>query len=298
MNMSRKNFTFTPIDSTSLAQIFDHYQKIMLYTTHFITVIGLVGNTLTFAVFTRCRFKTISFAFYSKAMVITDSIYLLRTFVITICYQNQVDLNSFSDITCKFSEYIDYVCVSISCWILTLITFDRTLVIIYPRRFEWLRKKKVQMAFVLIVYIFSVALYVISPLSTNTRIYTYRPQVSSNQTKTSCFHDKKVVNTLNIISFVNTIIPTVFINNIMAIVLIFYIFKSRQKVNSTNVSNTNNTFQRRRALRDRRFAINTLALNLLSVVGKSPFFIFNFSYFNLFLLDWFRFFLSFFNFIV
>jgi hypothetical protein len=86
----------------------------------------------------------------------------------------------------------------------------------------------------------------------------------------------------SICPMVFTTIPVVFLNNILSTVMIIFIYKSRRYVN--NLSNNN--------LRDRKFAINSIVLNLTCLVLKLPrlvfsvlFPMFNFIPFSLFVYE-------------
>ena len=63
------------------------------------------------------------------------------------------DLIVFSDVTCRIIPYLIRVIVSIPSWLHVFITFDRFFSVAYPTRFNFIRKKKIISAVILIMII-------------------------------------------------------------------------------------------------------------------------------------------------
>jgi hypothetical protein len=138
--------------------------EIIGFTIPILTVLGFIGNALTFAVFCRKKFEKISFCFYFKVMTISDTL-VLADFCYNWAYRGKSNFvkaphNSFK-IFCKLKEFTYWIASSSSAWLLTLIALDRMLTIVFLQgRFKLLRKRKFQILFCSIVIIGCICLYI------------------------------------------------------------------------------------------------------------------------------------------
>ena len=95
---------------------------------------------------------------------------------------------------------------------------------------------------------------------------TYNNQTNQLIVTKACVvtNDKDLL--MYMINLVNSVTVNIFLNNILTISIILFVLKSRKKfAKSTKNSSV--------AVKDRKFAINSIALNLASISCRSPFII-------------------------
>lgn len=100
-----------------------------------IVVIGLVGNFLSFVVFSRKSFRNNSINVYCRALVLSDSTVLTVQFInlIFVIFVNN-DVFSSSNALCKFSYYVFTSLSPTSGWILVIFSIDKAMCVLYPYR--------------------------------------------------------------------------------------------------------------------------------------------------------------------
>jgi hypothetical protein len=91
---------------------------------------------------------------------------------------------------------------------------------------------------------------------------------SANSSIKICASDSRITAIQSWIFFGNFLLFTILINNILNVKMVWFIVSSRRKV-ARNLSNVRNS-----AVRDRKFAITSIGLNLTCMVLKLPFAIF------------------------
>lgn len=274
INLSKPAEEIIRMNDDDFNSMADFYQQILCYFLIPIQLFGLIGNPLAFAVFTRKRFEKVSFAFYYKVMAFTDTIVLIHSFNYWLSSFFKAGLPNMNQIFCKFTEFLQFVASSSSIFILSLIAFDRMLTIVFSQRFKTLREKKFQIFLVSCGLICCVGAYVVVPLTTYLRVQTFfNPFANTTFVFKMCTYDLAVVKMVNIVTFTIETPLVLFVSNTFTAITIIYIFKSRRKFRNMSAANHSLSNQRS-ASRDRKFAINSIALNLLSLVCKSPYLIF------------------------
>jgi hypothetical protein len=248
------------IDYSSLSKYLQ-IAYIWQYMAILVAAIGSLANILTFCVFMRKRFAKYAFAFYIRVMTLTDTFVLLHSFRHFAAFMFNASLETLSSFNCHLDEYSVYVFASLSFWLLALIAFDRMITIVFPTRFQLLKKRYFQILLVGVLFAYSIILYL--PMA----IY-YRLEVdpSNNQSATCVIVDNKS-DLFYWTDLINTIVVTFFLNNILAIILIVFIFRSRTKFSAKVAKNKSSNST---SVRDRNFAINSIVLNLNCFVCKVP----------------------------
>lgn len=247
-------------------QNLSYYDKVT-YVVEYITVveasIGIVSNTFVFIVLSRKSLNRYSFSFYNRARVISDMIVLLfiyRDFASVILGEN---LSLTSGIMCKLGEYGPWVSASVSIWLLAVTALDRLVTIVFPTRFKFLQSKSIQAAVVVFITVYGVFLHI--PMILYTQL-TYVNETNVTGSYYTCQIDEPSEAQLSYwIILVDQMIVVFVINNLLAIVIIYTIYKSRAKFKIGQNQNEN-----KRALRDRKFAINSIVLNVKCFVLKTP----------------------------
>lgn len=236
-------------------------------------IVGSIASLLTFCVFSRKRFQNLSFSFYAKIMSLSDLFVLVNSMRHWSKLILNFDINSISTILCKFAEYSAYCFSSISVWLLALITFDRFITIIYPTRYGIFKKKCFQTILVMIIFICSHLLYLRIPLDNNLAILVSNDS-NSNQTNVSlirCELEKFTVDMINWLHLVNILVVILVLNNVLTTALIVSVLRSRGKTFISLNDAAGISKIKKRERRDRKFAMNSIMLNLTCLVFKMPF---------------------------
>ena len=216
-----------------------------------IILVGLIGNILSFIVFSRKKFKNTIFETYFRVMAITDTITML--YPLDLFLQEKEPAKTFANLyflRCVYFEYVVYFIPAISAWILTLISFDRMISIVFPTYLKSFRKNiKYHYLFCLLATFCSMAAY--SPILIYFQFNTYdKFDNETNQTITYNQCDYKPESDIIpwIDLFFANFVPAL-IMLILNIVTIGTLFKSRFK---SSIGLTK---------RDIRFAFTCFTLN-------------------------------------
>ena len=105
---------------------------IHLYCTPPIIVIGLVGNCLSFLVFTRTNQRHLSSSVYLAALAVVDSTFLLQLMLLWPTYLRVFLIHQQG--LCQLVIYISYVASFLSVWIVVAFTVERFIVCMDPLR--------------------------------------------------------------------------------------------------------------------------------------------------------------------
>lgn len=239
--------------------------KALAFSNSSLAFIGILLNSLVFTVFQRKRFKNCSFSFYFQVMVITDNCALLHTYrdFVTFIWEYQIDRHHFF---CHFTEYSKIVCASISLWLLALIGFDRMRSIVISTHLIILKARKSQIILILIITIGSLCLFSPLPLfiyytEPDSSVYGDEPTVQG-----FCVIDPSNYLIIFLVSLSNWIICGLVLNNLLSIIMIVFIFRSRKRNNGLD-----GAIVSRQIVKDRKFAINSITLNLASLLLKLPY---------------------------
>lgn len=111
----------------------------------FISIFGIVGNVLLIIVFSRDKLKKTSFSIYFQALAIIDILNLYPLILYYAILMFNIRLTS-SIFGCKFFNSVPFLTQGASSWLLTQISLDRAINIIFPKRFLFLTKKKSNLA--------------------------------------------------------------------------------------------------------------------------------------------------------
>ena len=215
------------------------YERILFifeYIRLIIGIIGVTGNVFSIIIFSRQSLSKYSYSFYSRAMAISDVFVAFCCLIDWIGYNFGAHIEALGPFFCKIFEFIAFYFPGFSVHLLTIISIDRMLTIVYHRRFLLTKKRWFQYLMIAIVACLMVLICILVPLSFNL--------VEVNQTNLSQ--------------------PI----RICLICLIRFIMASRKQMNRTN-ANSNSSL----SSRDRKFAICSVFLNLASSTFKLPFFL-------------------------
>lgn len=99
-------------------EIASHLLEIICYLIPVMTLIGSIGNTLVFAVFSSKKLKKSGFVFYFSDMSISDTVVLIHLALYWAITTRGFILQGLSDITCKLTEYSNLIASATSVWLL------------------------------------------------------------------------------------------------------------------------------------------------------------------------------------
>lgn len=135
--------------------------------------------------------------------------------------------------------------------------------IVYARRFIVFKKRWFQTILIAISICLSLLIHILIPLEYNL-IEINQP--NSTQTTSICIISTDILNIEMWIITANYILANIIINNFLNIKTILFIMASRKRVTG-NANNRNSSL----SIRDRKFAICSVCLNLASMILKLPF---------------------------
>lgn len=222
--------------------------------------LGLIGNVISFIIFSRKTFQNNSISTYCQSLAIFDSL------ILTVLIQNIGEeffhfaiLNQ-SDVICKIYNYIFCLFSSIPAWILVAFSMDKML-IMRKHAFLILRKKWFQCLIVAVITITNSLLFLGVPINLvpNKKLYFYFDTYYCDISSLDFF-------TVFIIGYlIETVIIPFVIMFITSIVTIRLLVKSRN-----NLEANRGGVDRQRKMRDSKFAISSLTFNLMFILFKSP----------------------------
>ena len=218
-----------------------------------------------------------AYSFYCLIMAISDIFYMTYTYIDWTGYIFGAKLELVGTIFCKLVYMIPNYFDDFSTHLLSIISIDRMITIVYPRRFLVIKKRWFQSLVVGIVALIVFSRHLIVPIYAK---ITEVNQTNSSQTNRNCATESGILKIDTGITIAIYIIENLIINNWLNIKAIRFIMASRRRVMNGN-SNTNNGSL---SSRDRKFAVCSISLNLVSMITKLPFFI-AFLYSNLTLKD-------------
>ena len=129
------------------------------YAHGLIFCIGILGNLVSFIVYSRKRFKVTIFNGYFRLYVIADSIVIFQAFQIAYAYIIRLWIEDYSPLLFSLIEYTYYFAGPISGHILVIFAIDRYLSVKYPAKFAWRNKKKIQYAICATIIFFNMGCY-------------------------------------------------------------------------------------------------------------------------------------------
>lgn len=241
-----------------------HYEQKVNYIVQnvqaFIAVFGIIGNVLSICVFLRKRFRQFSYSFYSIIMACFDIVVLLHSIRHWAALVLEADIDLVAPFLCSVGEYQPYVCITVSLWLLALISLDRLLTIQYTNRFKLFKKRWFQATLAACLLIYSLLLHIQLPL--------YYKLTAVNGTGLECAIPIEVNTVHSWIYLSNIFLVAIVINNVLSGKMIWYLLSTRKAF----LANWNQSQQNKHsANKDRKFAISSISLNICCMICKLPF---------------------------
>ena len=231
-----------------------------------IIIFGLIGNFLAFIVFSRKKFHNTSSYVYLRFQCLNDSFVLIISLpeLLNIFFGINLEFYQFY---CKINLYLAYSTITVSNWLLVIISIDRYLTIRYPTKFTFKNKHKYQLLVSIMIilcnFIINIPMIIFRDL---------KQTIAFDNLTNLTFIDSKCVNDIKLVWFDLFTLSNGVLFPFLCMILptcltIRYLFKTRR---SSGVYSTNRTIK----LKDRQFAITSVSINILFLLFRLPFYIF------------------------
>ena len=251
-------------NNTSL--VYDRILSAFQYIQFVFGIIGAIGNVLVIIVFSQKSLRKYAYSFYCLIMAISDIGFMSYTFIDWIGFNFGAKLELVGTFFCKIVYLIPSFFADFSTHLLTIIAIDRMISIVYSRRLLFIQKRWFQSLIVAISALFVMSKHIILPLYSN---IIEIPITNSSQTIRVCkVVPDTILNIHTCITLAFFVLVNIIINNWLNIKAIRFIMASRKRVNGN--SNSRNSCL---SIRDRKFAVCSICLNLASMILKLPFFL-------------------------
>jgi len=221
--------------------------------------IGFFGNVMGFVVLLRKNLVNIGARNMFRYLFITDTLFIIQLLIDAITVNFGYNVTVLSKFSCYMYYYLSYTLASISPMLLVYISVERYISIRYPYKKFTLRKKRYQFYYLICVIIFNFVYY--SP-------YLFSFQFWNTEKNETLLYECNFVSLerqkiLSLMDLLNRVCLPSFLVTITTHMLLFTIFKSRNRVFKSLREN-------RHFKRDVRFAFTSIILNIFYVILTFP----------------------------
>jgi hypothetical protein len=126
VTLNNSHLDFTDTFAFKVGDFMSHYY------TPAVVFVGSVGNILSVIVFFKTKLRKLSSSYYLAALAISDTCFLLGTFVSWLNYVN-IDIYN-QNFYCQFFTYTSGLCSFLSVWFVVGFTVERFIAVLYPLR--------------------------------------------------------------------------------------------------------------------------------------------------------------------
>jgi len=226
--------------------MFNLFKKIIADSIVAIYSFGIAGNIMSFIVFSRKKFKNTIFETYYRWICILDIISF--SYPINDYFYYEYENYNWNIFFCDYLDFIMYAFPATAAWVLTIISFDRMINIVFPVYNSFIKKKKFQHISCFLATLCSMLVY--SPIFYYREFNSYSNFDNQTNQTTSynlCELKEGADSVLWTDLFYGSVVPAL-IMLILNVATITTLFRSRKK-SSTGISK-----------RDVRFAFTSFAL--------------------------------------
>ena len=192
-------------------------------------------NILTIIVFMRKKFRENYMNLYNLVIAMVDNTIIFLNFVLFYSDSKNETVAVKSTFLCIFIYYITRVFSSLYSWLFVMVSFERALHVIFPYNFLFLKKRRIILAIMFIIFVANVALYypnIYLSLNIEAMFSNETNQTIITKTCGSTPQVELMIDTLRIMSRI--VIPFIIVL-LMDSLLIYKLIKSKKKVKA-NVS--------------------------------------------------------------
>ena len=238
------------------------YDSILTYIQLVIIIIGLVGNLLSFIIFSRSAFKKNSISIYCRALAVFDCFLLSQLAVdIGLLFFNSFFWGMQTNETCKIFYFIGFAISAIPGWILIAFSLDKLLSM--KKTASFLKKRSIQYIIVLGIILYNCLLYIEVPIYLSLSKITIMPGVTISSCTTSTLSFSTALQIINLLN--NNLVP--FIIMLAASVVMIKLIRDSSKV---VVERSSAAMVSTRRSRDFKFALSSLTFNFMFITLKLP----------------------------
>ncbi len=243
-----------------------------------VTLLGLIGNIISFIIFSCRRFENTIFSTYFRFVIIADSMSLLTSINKSLEYFT-IYLVKESDFCCKFLWYSNYVLFQLSSWTMVFISIDRYLSIAMPNKFPFRKSKNIQMFICLAISIFHMIFY--SPILWSFHLLktiSYDNETNLTSKHSECDFDRSV--RLDLMDIFDGSVVPFSLMILFTSLMLRTLFNTRKKTRTNHRTNTlscSNTKSKTSSSKqkDVRFAMISVILNIIFFALTFPFYLFD-----------------------
>lgn len=231
--------------------------SILTYFYLVIIAFGIIGNILSFVIFSRKKFQHTIFSTYFRFLSIFDTLAVLFGLVDYVSFHSEISVKEMSLFNCKIIEYFSYITPSVSAWILVVISMDRLISIVRPSLFQIRKKNSFQISVCIFLLFFNLIYYIQLLFSI---IIPYEINEATNETRLWCSVISNeygpIFDWLDL--FYSTIFPFIlmFISTVFSLIFIYISRKNTNHLNNLS--------------KDIKFGITSFCLNFLFLLLNFP----------------------------
>jgi hypothetical protein len=268
---STNNVKLSDIPHDTLVYWFVYFNQLKrtvnFYFLIAITPIGVLSNLLALVIYSRPNLNSTTIGVYNQSISIANVLALIFGFLMYSGLFISFDFNTHSHMSCQAVMFLRKSVHELSPMIETLFTLDRFLIIVYPTRFVFLRKKSISITLILMLV---PLLLVMNCMN----LFFYSDVVKMEYTSSVTNETKTIVHKLCnapvgvlissdvIVDMFRCVFPLV----ITVVLNILIVRKLHKSSRTTQMSNTNSL----RESRDRQFTRSLVFLNLYFAVFNLP----------------------------
>jgi hypothetical protein len=134
--------------------------KVFVLALPILLFLGAVGNIFSFIIFSREKFRKTSFSLYFRVLAFTDTFTLLYIINDVSAALFDQDLVNSSYFMCKIFNYLIYSIAAASGCLLVVVSLDRMLSIIKPKKFLFLKKTRTQTTICFLAVSYNLTFYI------------------------------------------------------------------------------------------------------------------------------------------
>jgi hypothetical protein len=246
-----------------------------------ITFIGVIGNLLSFKIFSRKKFENTVFSTYFRFLTLADTLTLVLPLNKFLELNLNIYIQNMSEYLCKYRMYMTYVIPPISGWTLALISLDRLISIVKPTQFLFRKNQLFQHILCASIMAFNVFYYLPILFASKFKIDDQQSDDDDNDkltNKTVFFCEFNSINYLYWMDLFNSVLLPFTFMLTFTILTVRALFKSRNKTNKTNQNQDKRICSKKKKKtknntnkNDMKFAITTVTLNLIFLILNIPF---------------------------
>ena len=240
------------------------FKIILIYSFPLVTLIGLITNSISFVIFSRKRFRNTIFSTYFRFYILFQTLNLILPINKMLELNMNIYVSQSSNFMCKLRFFYPNVNFSNAGWLLAIISIDRFICISYPTKFLFRKSQLFQIFTSCFIILCNICYYSSSwfyYLKETTANLTNHTDILSSYTCVSPNFET------DLLELIQQMIAPFCIMIIFTLLTIKNVYRSRKIINQSNGSSS------KTMVNDRKFAISSIAINILFLLSSLPYFL-------------------------